>query len=645
MAGPRRDQQPLLPDGPRPAARLREQPRELRGGQRPVPRAEHQPGGLVQPPGRDGGEPPHLPGVLAGRGRSAAAVPAGAARGEGDPAGDVEAGQVEPAVEEFGPAADRAVHARAAQFAGQPQGQRVAVLGRAEEGAGQPVAAPGPGRGVVGERAEPQRAGGGTPGAELFPAVGPAGDQGPGPVGAQPLQGGAQPARGQCERRFLGPVEHHQQRPSGVGAQRGELLRPGLREARPPGRGGEPAAQRVAEGAVARGQVGAAQPQGRQRLGGARPADGEGREFGGAAAAAVAEQHGERVLRLLAAEAVGAVDPVGGEFGDPSGPGGGVGELGPGQPQRAAEVERRPVRGGVGGVAGQQPVERAVPAGRAVGAERDGGRAGAGDGAHPGGDHGEHRAGPGVEHGRPGERGHRQVEQHDAGDGAHPGAVPAAAVLPAERAAPGQGGRAVLPALVRHRDGAGDRPAPDRQGRAGDAADRGGAQQGQAAVGEQVDALRAEHPGLPAGGVQHQPGQSGDRLVRGDHRAVPVGDEAEAAQSALLVPDPQQRLRRIPREAGVRTLAHPASPPAGPHPDPCGTGVRPPYTPPVSLPPTSPTAPRTPLSPHRFTPCAPGTGVRRTPRVEPPGPLPSAPTAAPDDALGPPRAPARPGRP
>lgn len=127
-------------------------------------------------------------------------------------------------------------------------------------------------------------------------------------------------------------------------------------------------------------------------------------------------------------------------------------------------------------------------------------------------------------------------------------------------------------------------------------------------TGQRQDALGAQHPGLPAGGVQDDPVEARDTLVGGEHGALRVGDEAQSAEPSVQVADAQQVPPRIPRHlVAVQESRHVAQPsPAGP--DGPGGHVAATCSLPGSLPAAVEARPHPRRSPPRFTSRAPPSG-------------------------------------
>ncbi|WP_329611520.1 hypothetical protein [Kitasatospora herbaricolor] len=338
-------------------------------------------------------------------------------------------------------------------------------------------------------------------------------------------------------------------------------------------------AERLGEGTVGGPQIGAPQPERGQWPDAAGPPDGERGQFGGASAARHADQHGDGGLRFLPDQPVRPVDPVGGQVRDGARAGARRGQLGGGQPEHAAEVERPPVAGHPGRVAGEQRGQRGVGRVRDDGEGRPGvllGRVGA---PQRGGEDAEDGAAARVQH-RGARRRRavrlRQIEQqgspdhlesaapgvHRGGAAEHPAGERGGPLLPAgerqhgDRPA-GRRGRGAGPAgQARHGARAAGLGGGDRQRGQRQPADRGGAQQRESGGGQRQDAVRPEHPGLAAGEVQDHPVEAGHHLVRGEDGALRVGDEAEAAQAAVQVVDPQQGPSRLRGRSAAPATRH-----------------------------------------------------------------------------------------
>jgi hypothetical protein len=575
VSGARGDEQSLREDGGRPAGGPREQVLERLAVQLPLPGAQAAPGGLVDAPRHPGGEPPHGAAARGGPGRG------------GEPDGDAQTRQVQVGGEDLVPAgpAGHACGQGVAHLGEEPQCQRVPGVVRREGVVGQAVPLTDPGGLPPGQAADPQgvrQPPGGPPGpvqraggverARPFPVLGPAGDDEPDVVRAQPARRRAGPGgeavredrwhllRGvQQDQQGAPPVPGEPGHPrGGGGAHVAGCARAGHDAAGLPQRPGDG----VGQGGVVRVQVGAAQPEGRGGRVAARPAVGEGAQGGGAAGAGVADEgeHG----RVRGGEGVQLAGD--GPALDKAGAGTGAGAArGGGEVEGAGEVQVVAVRGDGGGVAPQQGGQRPVGRGGGGPRERYGEPGSPVPGVQRGAEHSQDGAGRGVQDGaargraaqpqrlaalRPdGEFQHvaEQVEPvggrvGDPGGAEHPCLAPAACGDPYVRTGldvpagrDRQGGHSESPGAHERQTGLGqrdDRVALGHSGRAAAGGPRGVA----------APALRVQGPlavlGLPA---HHDPYESVHGFVAGQDRALVVGDEADPAGPARRIADPHQR--------------------------------------------------------------------------------------------------------
>ncbi|EFL38776.1 conserved hypothetical protein [Streptomyces griseoflavus Tu4000] len=295
------------------------------------------------------------------------------------------------------------------------------------------------------------------------------------------------------------------------------------------------AADRVRDRAVVLAQFGAAQPQ--RGPAGPTAAGGERRELRRTTAAGRSDQ----------AQHGGTAPLERGELGEDGRPFDGLDRVGrPGPEHRGGREFPHPGEVEVGAVgrdrrrvAGEQLGER--PRGRARWGQRYGEALVAAVGAESGAEDAEHGAGDGVEHRAPG--GSAAQAQRVPARGADRQFQRLAEEVRAVGGGVGHGGGAQHARLT---PASGGDPhigaGPDRASR-GDRqrcdAEALGADEGQVQRGQRGHRVGRHHT-VAVPGAQHEPGQSVDRLVTGEHRPVVVGHEAGTARPAGQVVHPDQ---------------------------------------------------------------------------------------------------------